>query len=176
MRHGRNNVNRLSRRSEHGKAMLDNTARNVIVHGRIRTTLAKAKATQRVVDRLITLGKEGSIHSRRRAFRVLQDRTLVKQLFGDIAPRFVDVRGGYTRVLRLAIRQGDGAQTALLELTRLPVEEPAKPAKASKAKAEPAKPAEPEAAPSAAEQEAGGEKPKKFFEGLRELFKTKKGT
>lgn len=174
MRHARN-VNRLSRRSEHLKAMLDNTARNVLQHGRIRTTLAKAKATQRVVDKLITLGKEGSIHSRRRAFRVLQDRTMVKLLFGDIAPRFVDVRGGYTRVLRLAIRPGDGAQTALLELTRLPVEEPAKPAKAVKTKAEPAQPAEPaEAQKPSGEPE--GEKPKKFFEGLRELFKTKKGT
>ena len=166
MRHARNNVNRLSRTSEHGKAMLDNTARNVLHHGRIRTTLSKAKATQRVVDRLITLGKEGSIHSRRQAFRVLQDRTLVKRLFGDIAPRFVDVRGGYTRVLRLAIRQGDGAQTALLELTKLPVEEPAKPTKAPKAEAEPAQPIAP----------AEAKKPKKFFEGLRELFKTKKGT
>ena len=171
MRHARN-VNRLSRTSEHGKAMLANTARNVLLHGRIRTTLPKAKATQRVVERLITLGKEGSIHSRRRAYRVLQSRDIIKQLFGEIAPRFLDCRGGYTRVLRLSRRQGDGAQVALLELTRLPAERPTP----VKAKAEPApKPAEGTQRKEAAEtSEAEGQKPKKFLEGLRELFRTKK--
>lgn len=166
MRHARREL-RLGRTSEHSQATLDNLARNLLRHGRIRTTVAKAKVSRRVVDRLITLGKDGSVHARRQAYRILQDRGLVKQLFADIAPRFLDCQGGYTRVLKLdGARRGDGAQTAVLELTRLPA--PPKPAPARKAKppAEPAKPTEPKAG----EQP----KPKGFLDGLRGLFGKKK--
>ena len=146
-------------------------ARAIIEHGRIKTPVVKGKEARRVVDRLITLGKEGSVHSRRRAFRVLQDRSLVKRLFAEIAPRFQDVSGGYTRVLRMMPRPGDGAERALLELTRLPAVQVAKPS--TKAKVQPSKaPAE---KPAAAEGQESEEKPKKFFEGLRELFRKKGG-
>lgn len=160
MRHARREL-RLGRTSEHSQATLDNLARNLLRHGRIRTTVAKAKVSRRVVDRLITLGKDGSVHARRQAYRILQDRGLVKRLFADIAPRFLDCQGGYTRVLKLdGARHGDGAQTAILELTRLPA-----PTAVGARKAKPAEPARP-----APEQP----KPKGFLDGLRGLFGKKK--
>ena len=119
---------RLSVPGDRRQALVNGLVRNLVVHGQIETTFARAKEAQRLADRLVSLGKEGSIHSRRRAFRILQDRTLVKQLFADVAPRFVNVSGGYTRVLRLSVRQGDGAQQALLTLSRPPVAQPAMPA------------------------------------------------
>ena len=153
--------------------MLCNMATALVKHGRIRTTLAKAKAMQRVADRLVTLGKEGSVHSRRQAFRILKDRDIVKQLFGEIAPRFLDVHGGYTRVMKLGNRNGDAAPTALLEFTRLPVEAPKAP---EKGKAKPTTPKAPEAhTPQAPKGEEEAAKPKKFLEGIRDLFKRKKG-
>ena len=162
---------RLSLPSDQRSATMYNLVRNLVVHGQIRTTLARAKETQRLADRLVTMGKEGSVHSRRRAFRILQDRLLVKQLFAEIAPRYLDVSGGYTRVTRLGLRRGDGAQIALISLTRLPATVPAaapssKPAKAPDA---PAKPKRTE--PEAAETE---EKPKTFFEGIRNIWGRKK--
>lgn len=172
MRHGTRSQ-RLSLPSEHRAAVLHNLARSVLVHGQIRTTHARAKEAQRLVDRLVTLGKEGSIHARRRAFRILQDRTLVKQLFGDIAPTFVDVSGGYTRVVRLASpRRGDGAQLAVLALSRLPAGRPARPDGRKPAPgphAPPAAPGRPQ--PEKAEQ---AKKPTGFFEGLRNLLTRKK--
>jgi large subunit ribosomal protein L17 len=173
MRHGRRN-SRLSRRSEHREATLDAMAQAVIKHGRIRTTFVKGREAKRVVEKLVTLGKEGSVFSRRRAFRVLQDRDLVKRLFAEIAPRFIDVQGGYTRLLRMPLpRRGDGAMLALLELTRLPVEEPPAP-RAAKGKA--AQAPAPESAEAKEPQKAEeGEKPKKFFDALRERFKKKGG-
>ena len=170
MRHAKV-ASRLSRTSGQRKAMVAITAKNLLHHGRIRTTVAKAKQTQQAVDRLISLGKDGSVHSRRQAYRVLRDRTAVKALFAEIAPRFLDCQGGYTRVLKMGHRLGDGASLALLELTRLPVELPSAPAKA-KGQPKPATPPQP-ATKETKEQE--GAKPKRFFEGLRELFKTKKG-
>ena len=154
--------------------MLNGLVRNLVVHGQIRTTYAKAKDAQRLADRLVTWGKDGSIHARRRAFRVLQDRTLVKQLFAEIAPRYLDTSGGYTRVLRLSARRGDGAQKALLALSRLPAAgQPAAPL--PKKAAGPQPPAPPKAP--RAPQAPGEAKPKKFFEGLRSLWtRQKKGS
>ena len=171
MRHATRNQ-RLSRPSEQRQALLHSLVKNLILHGQIRTTLARAKEAQRLAERLVTLGKDGSIHARRRAFRVLQNRTLVKQLFAEISPRFVDTPGGYTRVLRLAPRLGDGAQRALLAFSRLPATQPAlavgpKPAQAPKAP--PVTPSRPQ--PQKAEE---AEKPKGFFEGLRKLWTHKK--
>ena len=170
MRHAKRNQ-RLSRPSEHREALLDNLVRDLVLHGQIRTTLARAKEAQRLADRLVTLAKEGSIHARRRAFRVLQNRTLVRQLFTEIAPRFTDAPGGYTRVMRLALRRGDGAQQALLAFSRLPAAQPAvapgaKPAPTSKGPA----------APSGASSQPAEEKkkPKGFFEGLRGLWTPRK--
>jgi large subunit ribosomal protein L17 len=146
--------------------MVHGLVKSLVMHGELETTLARAREVQRLADRLITLGKAGDLHARRQAFRILQNRTLVKQLFGDIAPRFVDIAGGYTRVTRLALRRGDGAQQALLALTRLPAAaQPAKPA--------PAKAAQPAQGPSAPTEEPG-KKPKGLFEGLRDLWKRNK--
>jgi len=150
--------------------MLANMANALLQHGRIQTTLAKAKEAKRLVDRLISLGKEGSIHSRRQAFRVLQDRDMVKRLFADVAPLFLDAQGGYTRILRLSPRVGDGAPKALLELTRLP----ATPLKApAKVKVQEAQAPKAEAPAQAPPKEA--KKPTRLFEGLRGLFRPKKG-
>ena len=166
---------RLSRSSEQREALLDSLVQNLILHGQIATTHARAKEAQRVADRLVTLGKEGSIASRRRAFRVLQDRTLVKRLFADIAPRFVDVPSGYTRVLRLPTRRGDGAQRSLLAFSRLPAIQPAVPEgpKAAPApKAPKAAPPTPRPMPQRTEEDA--KKPKGLFGGLRRLWARKK--
>lgn len=172
MRHARRH-GQLSRPAEPRQAMLSNMAVALLRHGRIRTTLSKAKAMQRLGDRLISLGKDGSVHARRQAFKIVRDRDVVKQLFAEVAPRFLDCQGGYTRVLKLIPRIGDGASMALLEFTRLPVEAPKAPPK-GKAKP-PAAPKAPESgrAPSPKGEEEAP-KPKKFLEGLRDLFKPKK--
>ena len=167
MRHATRNQ-RLSRPSAHRGAILDALVQGLVTHGHIRTTHARAKEAQRLADRLVSLGKEGSVHSRRLAFRVLQDRTLVKRLFAEIAPRYVDVSGGYTRVTRLALRRGDGAQQALLALSRLPAGRPAAPAGPPPAQAPMAPTRRP---PEAAE---AAKKPTGLFEGLRSLWTRKK--
>ena len=150
--------------------MLNALVRNLVTHGRITTTYTRAKEAQRLADRLVTLGKDGSIHSRRRAFRVLKDRTLVKQLFAEIAPRYVDISGGYTRVLRLGLRKGDGAQRALLALSRLPAEQLVVPAEPKPVKA-PKGPTPPKVQPPGPAAEA----PKKrgLFDGLRNILTRK---
>lgn len=151
---------------------MSNMTRNLLRHGRIRTTVVKAKQTQRAMDRLITLGKEGSLHARRQAYQVLRDRDLVKQLFAEVAPRFLDCQGGYTRVLKLMPRIGDGAPQALLELTRLPVVVPTSPAK--KVKPQPSvAPGTPASKEEPSEQ--AQKKPKRFLEGLRDWFRPKQG-
>lgn len=170
MRHA-TRTQRLSRPTAHRDALLHNLVKGLILHRQIRTTYARAKEAQRLADRLVTLGKEGSIHARRRAFQVLQDRTLVKQLFSDIAPTFGDAAGGYTRVVRLSTRPGDGAELAILAFSRLPAGQPARPigSKSSPAPQGPAGPGRPQPEPAKA-----AEKPKKFFEGLRSLWPRKK--
>ena len=171
MRHATRNQ-RLSLPSEHRESTLHALVRNLVIHGQIRTTWARAKEAQRLADRLVTLGKNGSVHSRRQAFRVLQDRSLVKQLFAEIAPRYVDTSGGYTRVLRLAFRRGDGAQQALLALSRLPAVELA-PAKGPA----PAQARQPPTAPKWQPAKAAAEdkdKPKGLLQGLRDIWTRKK--
>lgn len=149
MRH-RNKVKKLGKTSSHRKAMLENMAGALIENRQIRTTLAKAKALQSFADKLITYGKTGTVHARRLAFRLLQNRTLVKTLFDEIAPAFSDRKGGYTRVIKLGQRRGDGAEMAMLQLVgfeQLVVEEEApkkkqkgaKPAKEKAAKDKPEK-------------------------------------
>ena len=172
MRHAKNNQ-RLSIPSDRRQAVLHNLVKSLVTHGQIRSTFAETKQAQRLADRLVTLGKEGSIHSRRRAFRVLQDRALVKQLFGEIAPRFVDVAGGYTRVTRLALRRGDGAQLALLAFSRLPAIQPAVPTGPKPAAAPQPSAPKPKAAP-AQPRPASSEKPKTLFEGLRNIWTRRK--
>ena len=170
MRHAKRNQ-RLSRPSDQRSALLGGLVKGLITHGQIRTTVARAKEAQRLADRLVTLGKEGSVHARRRAYRILQDRVLVGQLFTDIAPRFGDVRGGYTRVMRLGLRPGDGAQQALLAFSRLPARQPA--AAVQPKGTGPKAPTAPEASKPSESKEAAG-KPKGFLEGLRGLWTRKK--
>jgi large subunit ribosomal protein L17 len=153
--------------------MVEQLVRGLIVHGRITTTHARAKEAQRVADRLVSFGKDGSIHARRRAFRILQDQTLVKQLFSEIAPRFVDCPGGYTRVVRLATRPGDGAVQALLAFSRLPVEQTPVAAPQPKAPTPPKGPSAPQQP--VVRPEAAPRKPKQLFEGLRSLWTRKRG-
>jgi large subunit ribosomal protein L17 len=172
MRHAKRNQ-RLSRPSEHRQALLQSLAKGLVEHGQVRTTLARAKEAQRLADRLVTMGKEGSIHSRRLAYRVLQDRTLVKRLFGEIAPQYVDVAGGYTRVTRLGLRPGDGAQQALLALSRLPAPELA-PAPGAKPGAAPQPGAPKKPQPQPPKREDDGDKGKGFLGGLRNIWTRKK--
>lgn len=107
---------KLGKKSAHRLAMFANATNSLIEHGRIQTTMPKAKELRRVVERLITKGKSGTLHDRRRAFSVLRSEDHVKKLFDEIAPRFKSRNGGYTRVLRLAgTRLGDAADMAVLE-------------------------------------------------------------
>ena len=116
MRHRRNR-HKLSRDSAHRKALLMNLSKELIDHERIETTTAKAKAVKPEVERLITLAKRGDLHARRQALSALgQDKFMVYKLFEEIAPRYVDRPGGYTRILKLGPRKSDATEMALLEL------------------------------------------------------------
>jgi len=108
---------KLGKKTTHRLAMFANAANSLIEHERIETTLPKAKELRRVVERLITKGKGGSLHDRRNVFSFLRSEDSVKKLFENIAPRFKDRKGGYTRVLKLPeTRYGDAASMAILEL------------------------------------------------------------
>lgn len=115
MRHRRSG-RKLNRTSSHRKAMFTNMAVALLKHEQIRTTLPKAKELRRVADRMITLGKRGNLHARRRALATLRDAQLVGKLFGALAERYKGRNGGYTRVLRDGFRYGDSAPMAVIEL------------------------------------------------------------
>ena len=115
MRHNKA-INHLGRQSGHRKAMLANMASSLILHKRINTTVAKAKALRSYVEPLITKSKEDTTHSRRVVFSYLKDKNAVSELFRNIAPKVADRPGGYTRVLHTGFRQGDAAEMALIEL------------------------------------------------------------
>ena len=115
MRHNKA-INHLGRKSGHRKALLANMAASLILHKRIQTTVAKAKALQSYVEPLITKSKDDSTHSRRVVFSYLKNKEAVTELFRTVAPKIADRPGGYTRVLKTGFRQGDGADMALIEL------------------------------------------------------------
>ena len=115
MRHNKA-INHLGRQSGHRKALLANMATSLILHKRIQTTVAKAKALKMYVEPLITKSKEDTTHSRRVVFSYLKNKEAVTELFRTIAPKIADRPGGYTRVLKTGFRQGDGADMALIEL------------------------------------------------------------
>jgi large subunit ribosomal protein L17 len=169
------------------KALIKSMASNLFKYQRITTTQNRAKATRVVVEKLITMGKEGSLAKKRMAYDILGDHKLVSLLFSDIAPRFKDRAGGYTRILKLGVRRGDDAKMVIFELTEIKEDKKkAKPGKAAKSavsenKEEPVK-----------EKPASGEKPKtesvvtdkvtekhpmqkkppkKFLGGIRNIFK-----
>ncbi len=107
---------KLGRTSEHRLATLNNMATALFRHERIETTLGKAKALRPYAERLITRARIDTVHSRRLVARALKDRSVVKHLFDDIAPRFTDRPGGYLRIVRTNPRRGDGAEMAIVEL------------------------------------------------------------
>ena len=107
---------KLSRDSAQRKALLRNLVTSFLEKERIRTTLAKAKSTRPIAEKMITLGKNNSLHSRRLALRFIYKRDVVKKLFNEISPRFSERPGGYTRIIKIGPRAGDGAEMAILEL------------------------------------------------------------
>ncbi|MFC1658734.1 50S ribosomal protein L17 [Candidatus Omnitrophota bacterium] len=168
MRH-RVKKSRLNRFTSWRKATLNSMSRNLLIHQSVRTTKTKAKAVKPLVERLITLAKKDSLKSKRLAFAVLQDHSLVKLLFSEIAPRFHKFNGGYCRILPAGFRRGDGASLVILELTqRIEKKKPLKKEEAKeKPKEEAAKPTD-----KPTEKPPSTIKPKrKFMKGLRKIFK-----
>ena len=115
MRH-RQSGRKLNRTSSHRKSLFKNMAQALLKHEQIVTTLPKAKELKRVVEKLITLGKKGNLHSRRLAFNQIRDKDMVSKLFDSLAKRYSDRKGGYTRVLKAGFRYGDTAPMAVIEL------------------------------------------------------------
>jgi large subunit ribosomal protein L17 len=114
MRHAKDGY-KLRRDPAHRRALLRNLTASVVEKNRITTTLAKAKAVQPIVEKMIGLGKSGTLADKRQAFAYFFKRETVKTLFDEVAPRFMDRQGGYTRIIRGDFRKGDGAETAILE-------------------------------------------------------------
>lgn len=141
MRHAKR-VKKLGRTKSHRKAMLANMAASLFMYHVIKTTDTKAKEVRKLAEKLITLGKRGDLHAHRQVYDVIRDRKLVKKIFEEIAPKFSDRQGGYTRVVRLGVRRGDGAELSVVELL---VEKPPKEEKKGK-KEKPGKKAKPEKA------------------------------
>ncbi len=121
MRHAKAH-RKLNRTAEHRKAMFANMAASLITHEQVVTTLPKAKDLRPLFEKLITLGKKGDLHSRRRAISEIRDQAAVKKLFDVIAPRYKERNGGYTRILKAGFRYGDSAPIAVIELVDRDVE------------------------------------------------------
>ena len=155
MRHQKKTI-KLGRTAEHRKALLANQVCSLIEHQRIKTTLAKAKAVRPLAEKMVTLGKRGSIHARRTALATLRQKNAIKKLFDDIAPRSTERNGGYTRIVKLGQRKSDSAPMAFIEwvdaapaIEEKEAEEKKAKRKAAKASAKQKEPAlEPEEPPS----------------------------
>lgn len=162
MRHQKKTI-KLGRTAEHRKALLANQVCSLIEHQRIKTTLAKAKAVRPLAERMVTLGKNGSIHARRTALATLRQKNAVKKLFDDIAPRSAERSGGYTRIVKLGQRRSDSASMAFIEWVDMAEVVEAKPVEEKKAKRKKAEPepkqAETEGTEAKAEELAGEEEP-----------------
>ena len=115
MRHHRAGK-KLGRDASHRRALYANLASALIEHGRIKTTVTKAKAVKPLAEQMITLGRRGDIHARRQALAVLRSQDVVHKLFSDVGPRFADRPGGYSRIVKIGPRQGDSAEMVYLEL------------------------------------------------------------
>lgn len=178
MRHNKSRY-QLNRFSSWRAATLKSMARNLLLRQSIKTTKVKAKATQPLVEKLITMAKQGSLSAKRRAFSVLQDHALVNLLFNDIGKRFAGRAGGYTRTIFLGKRRGDNAEMVIFELTEIKKKETKKHKKekpAAKEAAQEEKPQEQEK--KTASDIAIKERPreakqpkKKFLGGIRKIFK-----
>ncbi len=143
---------KLGRTTEHRRALLRNLATALFQHERITTTLAKAKELRPYAEKLITRARRDTVHDRRLVARELRDRTLVKHLFDEIAPRYAGRPGGYTRIVRMMPRRGDNAEMAIIELV-----EAGQPSGGRERKATPAEKEQPAAAAQAAEEAAPAE-------------------
>jgi len=150
---------KLSRHTQHRELMFRNMLVSLLQHERVRTTLAKGKELRRWADRMISLGKKGTLHARRRAFALLRDKGTVKKLFDEIAPKFKDRAGGYTRVFKLGWRQGDAAPFSLVELVTFAHPEEKKKSTITKAK-EVLEKVTPKKKEKGEKKEKGKEKPK----------------
>lgn len=106
---------KLGRKTEHRWALFRNQLKSLVKNERIETTLQKAKELKRLADKIITWGKKGTLHAKRMVYRYVPDHKLVKKVFDELAPKFLDRAGGYTRVLKLGKRNGDGAEMAIIE-------------------------------------------------------------
>ena len=115
MRHGKR-FNHLSRKAPHRKSMLSNMASSLIIHKKIETTVAKAKALRTYVEPLITKSKSDTTHSRRQVFSLLQDKNSVNELFNNVSEKIADRPGGYTRIIKMGNRLGDNAEMCVIEL------------------------------------------------------------
>lgn len=115
MRH-RVSGRKFDRASDERRALLRGLVGDLLRHERLKTTEAKAKEVRPIAEKMITLGKDGTVHARRQAMAYINDKDVVARLFADLAPRFADRRGGYTRIIKLGPRNGDGAAMAQLEL------------------------------------------------------------
>lgn len=131
---------KLNRTASHRRAMLSNLAISILDKERVTTTLAKAKEVRSVIDRLITYGKKGDLHRIRLAARRINDKTVLKKLFDDIAPSYKDREGGYTRIIKINDRKGDNAKMSIIELVGRgspdPIRKNRKKAKAKQTKVE----------------------------------------
>lgn len=163
----------LGRNSSWRKATVRSLAQALLQRDRIQTTRAKAKETQRLVERLVTLGKNGSLSSRRRASSLLSDVQGVRRLFGEVAPRFKGRSGGYTRIIRGGYRAGDAAAMAVIEWVEIPKEPKEAPRKESARAPEPSKPVSIEPAPEEKKKEEE-KKPTGLIQGLRRFLKGRK--
>ena len=117
MRH-RNKIKKLGRDASHRNAMLRNLATDLLRHERVTTTLTKAKAVRPFAERLVTLGKRDTLHARRHAARLIRDKDVVSKVFNELAPRYAERPGGYTRIMRLDTRPGDRAEMAIIEMVK----------------------------------------------------------
>lgn len=107
---------KLGRETAHRNLMLRNLVTDLLKNNRIQTTVTRAKETRRMAEKMITLAKRGDLHARRQVLAYVLDETVVKNLFDEIAPKYQERNGGYTRIMRTTFRKGDGAEMALLEL------------------------------------------------------------
>jgi large subunit ribosomal protein L17 len=158
MRHQKKTI-KLGRTAEHRRALLANQVCALIQHQRIKTTLAKAKAVRPVAERMVTLGKNGSIQARRTALAVLRQKGAVKKLFDDIAQRSAERNGGYTRIVKLAARKSDSARMAFIEWVDAEQVVEEKAAKEKKAKSKEPEPKPEQKTPEAEQPEQDQPKP-----------------
>ena len=114
---------KFGREADHRKAMLKNLTISLLKHGKIETTVSKAKEMRSLTERVITYGKKGTLHHKRLAFSIIHDHKLVKKLFDEIAPKYADRDGGYTRIIKTRYRRGDCAPLAIIELVDAEIKE-----------------------------------------------------